>query len=66
MAQTVRAVVMYDTRTDLSISIREEVVPILQARLADSVDLLTQVKQAHWNVKGPHFMALYEPMARRG
>jgi starvation-inducible DNA-binding protein len=51
---------MYDTRTDLSISIREKVVPILQARLADSVDLFTQVKQAHWNVKGPHFIALHE------
>lgn len=51
---------MYDTRTDLSISIREKVVPILQAHLADSVDLFTQVKQAHWNVKGPHFIALHE------
>jgi starvation-inducible DNA-binding protein len=51
---------MYDTRTDLSISIREKVVPILQARLADCVDLFTQVKQAHWNVKGPHFIALHE------
>ena len=62
VAQSVRAVqnVMYDTRTDLSISIREEVVPILQARLADSVDLFTQVRQAYWNVKGPHFIALHE------
>jgi starvation-inducible DNA-binding protein len=51
---------MYDTRTDLSISVREKVVPILQARLADSVDLFTQVKQAHWNVKGPHFIALHD------
>ena len=51
---------MYDTRIDLSISIREKVVPILQARLVDSVDLFTQVKQAHWNVKGPHFIALHE------
>jgi starvation-inducible DNA-binding protein len=51
---------MYDTHTDLSISIREGVVPILQARLADSLDLFAQVRQAHWNVKGPHFMALYE------
>lgn len=51
---------MYDTRTDLSISVREKVVPILQARLADCVDLFTQVKQAHWNVKGPHFIALHE------
>lgn len=51
---------MYDTRIDLSISVREKVVPVLQARLADSVDLFTQVKQAHWNVRGPHFIALHE------
>jgi starvation-inducible DNA-binding protein len=51
---------MYDTRIDLSISIREKVAPMLQARLADCVDLFTQVKQAHWNVKGPNFIALHE------
>jgi starvation-inducible DNA-binding protein len=33
---------------------------MLQARLVDCVDLFTQVKQAHWNVKGPHFTALHE------
>jgi starvation-inducible DNA-binding protein len=33
---------------------------LLQAGLADAVDLFTQVKQAHWNVKGPNFIALHE------
>jgi starvation-inducible DNA-binding protein len=51
---------MYDTRNDLSISVREVMIPILQARLIDSVDLYTQVKQAQWNVKGPHFMGLHD------
>jgi starvation-inducible DNA-binding protein len=51
---------MFDTRIDLSISIREKVVVLLQARLADSVDLFTQIKQAHWNVTGPHFIGLHE------
>jgi starvation-inducible DNA-binding protein len=32
----------------------------LNARLADAIDLGTQAKQAHWNVKGPNFIALHE------
>ena len=35
-------------------------VAVLQARLADSIDLMMQAKQAHWNVKGPHFSPLHE------
>ena len=33
---------------------------VLQERLADSIDLVSQAKQAHWNVKGPDFIALHE------
>jgi starvation-inducible DNA-binding protein len=36
------------------------VIALLQARLADAVDLASQMKQAHWNVKGPNFIALHE------
>jgi DNA-binding ferritin-like protein len=32
----------------------------LNARLADAIDLQTQCKQAHWNVKGPTFIALHK------
>ena len=32
----------------------------LNARLADTLDLHRQLKLAHWNVKGPHFMLLHE------
>ena len=51
---------MYDTKIDLPLAVREQTIKLLQARLADSVDLFTQAKQAHWNVKGPHFFALHE------
>jgi starvation-inducible DNA-binding protein len=51
---------MYTTKNDLSESIRTKVVQLLNARLADAIDLQTQMKQAHWNVKGPSFIALHE------
>ena len=48
------------TRNDLPEKTRKEVVQLLQERLADSIDLMVQAKQAHWNVKGPDFIALHE------
>lgn len=51
---------MYDTRNDLSPDTRTRVVELLNARLADAIDLGTQAKHAHWNVKGPNFIALHE------
>lgn len=51
---------MHKTKIDLSKETRTSVVDILNARLADAVDLQTQAKQAHWNVKGPSFIALHE------
>src|SRR5207245_5741864 len=39
---------------------RQGIVALLNARLADSVDLRSQVKWAHWNVKGLHFIQLHE------
>src|SRR6201996_1031509 len=51
---------MYDTRNDLPASVRTPVVNLLNSRLADAIDLGTQAKQAHWNVKGPNFIALHE------
>ena len=55
-----RSSVVYPTRNDLPKEARSEVIDILDARLADAVDLQTQMKQAHWNVKGPTFIALHE------
>src|SRR5438477_7815551 len=51
---------MFKTKNDLSEAIRGKVIELLNARLADAIDLQTQTKQAHWNVKGPNFIALHE------
>lgn len=51
---------MYETMNELSQSIRERMVALLNARLADAIDLRTQLKVAHWNVKGPGFIALHK------
>ncbi len=51
---------MFKTRNDLPEATRAKAVELLNARLADAVDLQTQTKQAHWNVKGPHFIGLHE------
>ena len=51
---------MFATKNDLSEDVRTKAIELLNARLADAVDLATQIKQAHWNVKGPDFIALHE------
>ena len=51
---------MYETENDISQNRRVEICALLNQRLADAVDLQTQMKQAHWNVKGPHFVGLHE------
>ena len=51
---------MHKTKIDIAEPIREKIVEILNARLADAIDLKSQAKQAHWNVKGMNFIALHE------
>jgi starvation-inducible DNA-binding protein len=51
---------MYSTRIDLPEGTRERVSKYLNERLADAIDLGAQTKHAHWNVKGPNFIALHE------
>ncbi len=52
--------VMYETRNDLKETSRSKMIGLLNARLADAIDLRSQVKVAHWNVKGPEFIALHK------
>ena len=50
----------FSTRIDIADSSRDELVALLNARLADTFDLYSQLKQAHWNVKGSDFIQLHE------
>ena len=50
----------FETRIDIADASREELVQLLNARLADTFDLYSQLKQAHWNVKGSDFIQLHE------
>ncbi len=50
---------MHPTRSDIPEKLREQICDILNETLANSLDLQTQIKQAHWNVKGVHFYQLH-------
>ena len=50
---------MFVTKNDLAPNVRLEAIGLLNQRLADAIDLALQCKQAHWNVKGPNFIALH-------
>src|SRR5579863_866076 len=51
---------MYETENDIPQTRRTELNKLMNQRLADALDLQLQLKQAHWNVKGPHFIGLHE------
>jgi starvation-inducible DNA-binding protein len=50
----------YETLNDLPKPVRVELNELLNQRLADAIDLQSQLKQAHWNVKGPNFIGLHK------
>lgn len=50
---------MHTTRISLPEREREEVVALLNKTLASASDLFLQLKHAHWNLKGPEFIALH-------
>ena len=51
---------MLATRNDLAPEIRERAIALLNQHLADTSDLYSQAKQAHWNAKGLQFFQLHE------
>jgi starvation-inducible DNA-binding protein len=50
---------MYKSSSHLPEQARIEIATALNARLADGLDLHSQIKVAHWNIKGPQFAALH-------
>jgi starvation-inducible DNA-binding protein len=50
----------FSTSVDIPADGRSKLNRILNQHLADSFDLMSQVKQAHWNVKGSDFWQLHK------
>src|SRR5215813_8798801 len=49
----------FQTKIDLPQNVREKAIALLNQQLADTFDLFSQIKQAHWNVKGMQFHQLH-------
>ena len=60
MVSTVSRQKLYSSRIDLPEEVRVKTIEILNQTLAATLDLKTQTKQAHWNVKGMNFYQLHE------
>lgn len=50
---------LYTTRIDIPEGTRTKTIELLNSTLAASLDIWTQAKQAHWNVKGKDFYQLH-------
>ena len=50
---------MYHNRVALSDEQKKKVVNVMQERLAEALDMYSQAKFAHWNVKGVNFYQLH-------
>ena len=60
MVSTISKQKLYPTRIDIAEEVRIKVIDLLNKTLAATLDLKTQTKQAHWNVKGTDFYQLHE------
>lgn len=49
-----------NTRLDIKSKTRESTTSLMNLLLSDLLDLYSQTKHAHWNVKGPYFITLHE------
>lgn len=60
--KTTNKTIVHKTKNSLDESTRESMVELLNARLADGIDLALAIKQAHWNMRGPNFIGIHELM----
>ncbi|HVA14179.1 MAG TPA: DNA starvation/stationary phase protection protein Dps [Stellaceae bacterium] len=51
---------LFKTQNDLKSNTKTTVIELLNVRLAEAIDLALLTKQAHWNLKGPQFIAVHE------
>jgi starvation-inducible DNA-binding protein len=51
---------LHKSRNDLKSNTKTTVATLLNARLADAIDLALMTKQAHWNLRGRQFIAVHE------
>jgi starvation-inducible DNA-binding protein len=58
--QILKGAFMHKTKNDLPENVRTHAISVLQENLGSSIDLFFQTKQAHWNVRGPDFIALHK------
>jgi starvation-inducible DNA-binding protein len=54
-----KAAPTHSTRNDVPTNAKQVSIGVLQGCLVDSIDLYNATRQAHWNVKGPHFGELH-------
>jgi starvation-inducible DNA-binding protein len=55
-----REMQMFETRIDLNLNNRQEMIDVLNAQLADTFNMFSLMKHAHWNVKGQQFILLHK------
>jgi starvation-inducible DNA-binding protein len=58
--------ITWSSKNSLPVEVRATAVGLLNQQLADVLDLGLQARQAHWNVKGPNFIALHELFGELG
>lgn len=58
-AKTASSKIVKSSKVDLASNTKSEIAGLLNARLADGIDLALLTKQAHWNLKGPGFIGIH-------